>query len=358
MSSFLRFLAFRLLSALTTLILITAALYAIMMMTPPEVRAELYIPKGLDVNRMSEAQYKSYIEKLIQRYGLDDPYPVQYVRWAANLVQGEWGYSPTMGQYVLGSLLARTPVTVELTLYSLLVFIPAGIFFGVIAGWRRGQAPDYVFRFAAFIAATIPIFILAIVLMAIFYVGLHWFPPERLGNDANALVNSPAFVHFTGLLTLDSLLNNRPEVFADAVRHLVLPVLTLSLFHWATLGRVVRVTMIDELQKEYVITARSHGLSEWQIIWRHPFPNVISPALANSALSAASLITGVFVVERIYNFHGMSEIVVNGLLVVQDAPAALGFTLYNVLAVLLIMLILDILGGVVDPRTRERWSAQ
>lgn len=355
---FLRFFASRLLSALTTLILITAALYAIMMMTPPETRAELYIPKGMNIERLTEQQRKNYIDSLVKRYGLNDPYPIQYTRWASNLIRGNWGYSPMMSEFVLDSLLERTPVTAELTLYALLFLVPLGIFSGVIAGWKRGQAIDSLFRLSAFIAAAIPGFILSIVLLAIFYVGLHWFPPERLGTTTNALVNSPSFTHFTGLLTLDGWLNNRPDVSLDAARHLVLPVLTLSLFHWATLGRVVRAEMIDELQKEYVISARARGLSEWQMVWRHPYPNVLSPALANSALSAASLITGVFVVERIYNFHGMSEIVVNGLLVIQDAPAALGYTLYNVIGVLLIMLVLDILRGIVDPRTREKWSAQ
>lgn len=354
MRSFLRFFANRIFSTLITLIVITAILYGIMMMTPPEVRAELYIPKNA---HLTELQMQNYIAHIIKIYGLADPYPVQYFRWVSNLLQGNWGYSLMMSEFILDSLLARTPVTAELTLYSLLFMIPLGILNGVISGWKRAQAADYIFRFFAFIAASIPLFILSLVLISIFYVGLHWFPPERLGITTNALVNSAAFQNYTGLLTLDGFLNNRPEVSIDAARHLVLPVLTLSLMHWASLGRTVRMAMIEELQKEYVIAARARGLSDWQVIWRHPYPNVISLALAHSALSAASLITGVFVVERIYNFHGVSEIVINGLLSVQDAPAALGYTLYNVIVVLLIMIILDLLRGVVDPRTRENWGA-
>jgi ABC-type dipeptide/oligopeptide/nickel transport system permease component len=356
MRSFLRFLANRILSTLITLIIVTAVLYSMMMTTPPEVRAELYIPKGMA--HLTEEQMANYIALIVKRYGLADPYPVQYFRWMSNLLQGNWGYSPMMAGDVLESLLIRTPVTAELTIYSLLFLIPLGIFNGVIAGWKRARAPDYIFRLAAFIAASIPLFILSLVLIAIFYVGLHWFPPERLGIAASSIVNSASFHNFTGLLTLDGFLNNRPDVSIDAARHLVLPVLTLSLVHWASLGRIVRMGMIEELQKEYVISARARGLSEWQMIWRHPYPNILSIALAHSALSAASLVTGVFVVERIYNFHGVSEIVINGLLSIPDAPAALGYTLYNVIVVLLIMIILDIMRGVVDPRTRENWGAK
>lgn len=356
MRSFLRFLAGRILSTTITLIIITGVLYAIMMMSPPEVRAELYLPKNMA--HLTEEQIQKYVALVIQRYGLADPYPIQYLRWMSNLLQGNWGYSPMMSGDVLESLLVRTPVTAELTIYSLLFLIPLGIFSGVVTGWKRAQAPDYIFRLAAFIGAAVPSFILSLVLIAIFYVGLHWFPPERLGIMANTVVNSSTFQTYTGLLTLDGFLNNRPDVSIDAARHLVLPVLTLSLVHWATLGRTVRMAMIDELQKEYIISAKAKGLSDWQMIWRHPYPNVLSLALANSALSAASLITGVFVVERIYNFHGVSEIVINGLLSIPDAPAALGYTMYNVIVVLLIMLILDILRGVVDPRTRENWGGR
>ena len=295
------------------------------------------------------------MQRIIKRYGLNDPYPLQYFRWMSNLVQGEWGYSKTMSAFVLDALLVRTPVTAELTLYSLVLLIPLGLVSGTLAGWNRNQTPDFVFRVSAFIAASIPTFVLSIVLMAIFYVGLHWFPPDRLGYEAKMVVDSPSFITYTGLLTIDGLLNRQFDISLDAARHLILPVITLSLVHWATLGRVVRATMIEEMQKEYVTAAKSRGLSDRTILWRHPFPNVIAPALASSALSAAALFTGVFVVERIYNFHGVSDLVMNGLLVAPDAPTALGYTIYNVVVVMLVMLVLDIFRGVVDPRSREDW---
>jgi peptide/nickel transport system permease protein len=355
MISFLRFILGRLLIAFMTLFFITAILYGIVMMTPPETRAELYIHANLD--RLSDQKRQEYVQKIIHQYGLNDPYPVQYFRWIANLAKGEWGYSPTMNENVLSSLLSRTPVTAELTLYSLLLLIPLGLLIGAVAGWNRNERSDYAFRATAFVGSSLPTFVLALVMIAIFYIGLHWFPPDRLGYQASQVVRSPGFIPLTGLLTIDGLLNGHSDVSLDAARHLVLPVITLSMFHWATLGRMVRATMIEEKQKDYVTAAKARGLSDRAILWRHPFPNTVAPALTSSALSAAALVTGVFVVERIYNFHGVSELVLN-LLAIPDAPATLGFALYNVITVLLIMLLLDIIRGIVDPRAREGWVAQ
>ncbi len=358
MRLFFRYLLARSFSALMTLVIITAILYAVVMMSPVEARAQIYIPSGANLDRLTNEQLQQYMQQIIERYGLNDPYPVQYTRWMANLLRGEWGYSPRLRGPVLDALLARTPATLELTVYTLLLLIPLGLTMGALAGWNRNRGPDYVFRASAFVAASIPSFVLALVLLSVFYVGLHWFPPERLGYQASAVVNSAGFIQYTGFLTLDGLLNQRFDVSLDAARHLVLPVLTLGLVHWATLGRVVRSSMIDELHKEYIMAARSRGLSDRKLLWRHPFPNVIAPALASSALSAAALVTGSFVVERIYNIHGVSEVVMSGLLNLPDAAAALGYTVYNVIVVLAVMLALDILRALVDPRAREGWETR
>ncbi len=356
--SFLKFIFGRLFFAMVTLTIITAILYAIMMLQTPEERAYMFIPKNANLTRLTEQQLRNYIQRIIEQNGLNDPYPVQYVRWASRLLQGDWGYSMNTSSYVLDDLSARAPVTIELTMYTMLVMIPTGLVSGAIAGWKRNRALDYIFRISAFVGASFPSFILALVFLAIFYVGLYWFAPERYGIQTSMIVNAAGFRHFTGLLTIDGLLNGRIDVTLDAFRHLVMPVVTLSLVHWATLGRVVRAIMIEESQKEYIVTAKSKGLSDNRILWRHPFPNILSPALASSALSAASLVGGVFVVERIYNFHGVSEIVFNGLLVARDTVTGLGYTIYNVLMVLVVMLLLDILRGIVDPRARAEWAAE
>jgi len=302
---------------------------------------------------MTEEQYQQLIDKIIKHYHLNDPYPVQYYYWLTSLVQGNWGYSPTLQEDVLTGILRRTPATAELTIYSILLFIPLGLVSGVIAGSKQNNGADHRFRLTAFIATSLPPFILALFLLAIFYVSLRWFGPERTSLQTSFLIRSDEFRQYTGLLTIDGLLNGRPDVSLDALKHLVLPVFTLAIAQWATLGRVTRATMIEELQKEYVVAAKARGIPQRGIIWRHTLRNAIAPALTSSLLSAALLLTGVFVVEIIYNFHGISEVAVRSMEFTPDAPAALGFAIYSVIVVLIMMFILDIIQSALDPRIRE-----
>ncbi len=352
MSPILRFLFSRLISIPLTFVVITSVLYAGVMLSPPETRATLYLPKRLS-SRMTDAQFENLIQQIIERHHLNKPFPVQYVSWLSSLFSGTWGYSPTLQDDVLSALLQRTPATAELALFSLLLFIPFGLFSGVLASTHYQRAGDSLFRLLAFVATSFPTFILALVLLALFYVSLRWFPPERLGMEIGFVVTDPGFHNYTGLLTIDGLLNSRMDVTLDALRHLVLPVFTLSLAHWATLARVMRVSMLDEYGKEYILAARARGISQRSVAWKHALRNALAPALASTALSAATLVTGVFVVEIIYNFHGVSDLIVRGLTTTPDAPAALGFAVYSVLVVLVLMFVLDLVQVIIDPRFRQ-----
>lgn len=352
MPPLLQFILQRLFFAVFSFLIITAVLFGGVMLTPAEERAALYLPKSLP-QRMTEAQYANLIQVAIEQHDLDAPYPVQYLSWLGKLASGAWGYSPTLREDVLGSMLRRTPATLELTLYSLLLFMPFGVLFGVIAAAAVHRRPDIYLQFAAFIATALPPFILALFLLSIFYAGLQWFPPERVGLAINFVVQDETFHQYTGLLTVDGLLNQRLDVTLDALRHLVLPVLTLSLYHWATLQRVTRAAMLDELGKDYLLAARARGVPTRRVIWRHALRNALSPTLTSSLLSAASLMTGVFVVEIIFNFHGVSEVITQGMRVAPDASAALGFAIYSIVAVLGLMFVLDVLQAVFDPRYRE-----
>jgi peptide/nickel transport system permease protein len=349
-----RYLIRRLLAVPVTLLVVTAVLYAILMQTPPEVRAQLY----LSPTERQRGNLLQLIPQAIERHGLNDPYPVQYGRWLGNLVRGNWNYSPSLQADVLPGLLARTPVTAELALSTLLVFVPLGILAGALAASRQGRAPDHAFRAVAFAAPAIPPFVLGLVLLVVFYTGLRWFPPGRLSLPAQVVVQSPAFRTNTGLLTLDGLLNGRPDVALDAARHLVLPVATLAITHWATLGRLTRASLLAELRRDYATAARAHGVPPGRVLWRHAFPNAAGPAFASSTLAAASLLTGVFVVEIIFDLHGVSEVVVSWLrsplasMRILDLPAVMGFAVYSVLVVQALMLGLDLVQAALDPRFR------
>ena len=186
-------------------------------------------------------------------------------------------------------------------------------------------------------------------LLAIFYVGLHWFPPGRT-SIVEISLKSSTFKTITGLLTIDGLLNGRTDVTLDALRHLVLPVFTLTLAHWATLGRITRAAIISEKGKEYVTAAFARGLRQRSVIWRHALRNATLPALTSVILSTASLLTSVFVIERIFNLKGLSELVTTSMTRTPDAPVALGFAVYSVLIVMPLMFILDMTKAIIDPR--------
>jgi ABC-type dipeptide/oligopeptide/nickel transport system permease component len=145
-------------------------------------------------------------------------------------------------------------------------------------------------------------------------------------------------------------LEGRPDITLDALRHLVLPVFSLSLIHWATLARVTRALIIDEKEQEYILAARARGLHPRHIMLRHAFPNVVPSALTSSALSASQLIMGVFIIEQIFDLGGVSALITRSIFNAPDAALVMGFAVYSILLVIPLMVVLDILKVLVDPR--------
>ena len=352
MPPFLQFVIRRFLVIPVSLLVITMILYGGVMLTPPEARATLYYPPKMNPN-MTEEQMLRFQETIIKRYHLRDPFIVQYGYWLQSLSEGTWGYSPSLNESVLPALLRRTPITLELAIYSLLLLVPLGLASGVIAGWRRSGVFDGFFRAFAFLGTSTPSFILALALLSVFYINLGWFAPGRYSLNVGLELSGDTFKQITGLLTIDSLLNGRPDIFQDAWKHLAMPIFTLSLYHWATLARIARASMINERSKEYVLSARARGIPERRVVWRHAFRNMLTPSLTSIALSATSIVTGVFVAEIIFDFNGVSDVILSAMSGIPDAPAALGFALYSVLMVLVLMFVLDVLQAALDPRVRE-----
>ncbi|MEZ4518973.1 MAG: ABC transporter permease [Chloroflexota bacterium] len=351
MSNLVKQIGLRLLFVPLTLIIVTAGLYGIVMMAPAEERAELYLPPRLP-RTMTAERFEAVINDIIEENGLNDPYLVQYAHWIGNLLHGDWGWSPTFNEDVFTLLKKRLPVTAELTFYSVLLLVPIALASGVVAGWRAYTPVDRGFRALAFVSTSIPPFILGLFLLAIFYVGLGMFPPGRTGIYSLNMSTSD-FRTITGFLTIDGLLNGRPDVTIDAFKHLVLPVFTLSLLYWATISRVTRVSMIEEKSQEYLVAAKAKGLPDRTLEWRHAFRNATVPAFTAMILSAAGLVTGVYVIESVFDFKGLSELVTKGFFAAPDAPLVLGFAVFSVLLVLPIMLVFDLLRTLIDPRLRE-----
>ncbi|MCC6189844.1 MAG: ABC transporter permease [Anaerolineales bacterium] len=347
----LRFALSRLAYVGVTLLVVTGTLYALLMLAPPEARAALYVPPNVRIG-LDPAIMDRRIEAIVREHHLRDPFPIQYGYWLWRLARGDWGWSPTLRTEVLGALAQRAPMTAELTLYSMLLIIPLGLLSGAWAGWQVDSQGDRAFRALAYLAASVPAFILGLILLSVFYVGLRWLPPGRTNAIDVIRIAGSSFRWVTGLLTVDGLLNGRPDITLDALRHLALPAISLSLTHVALVGRITRAAMSEENAKEYVIAARARGVPRRRVLWRHALRNAIAPALTSLSLSAAQLLTGVYIIEAVFNLPGVSSLLIRSLQQVPDLPLAVGFAVFSVLLVLPVMLGLDALLALIDPRLR------
>ena len=136
---------------------------------------------------------------------------------------------------------------------------------------------------------------------------VQWFPPGRLSEWANAVVSSGEFRSYTSLLTIDALLNGRIDVFWDALKHMVLPILTLSYLSWATFLRVTRSSMLEVLRQEYVTTARAKGLPERDVIFKHAQPNAMISVVTLAGFTVVGLMGGVVITETVFDFPGIGK---------------------------------------------------
>ena len=185
----------------------------------------------------------------------------------------------------------------------------------------------------------------------VFYGKLHWFPPGRYDLTTDMLVHSETFRHWTGLLTLDCLLNGEWQGFLTVAKHMVLPATTLLYISVALLLRITRSTMLEELSKDYVRTARAKGLPESVVIRKHALANALIPVVTLSSLMFIGLLGGVVITETVFDFPGIGRW---GVQAAQqlDIPGVLGSTLLAAFLFVLANLVSDLLYAVVDPRIR------
>jgi peptide/nickel transport system permease protein len=182
-----------------------------------------------------------------------------------------------------------------------------------------------------------------------FYAKLRWFPPGRISDWASVVVLSPTFHRYTTLMTVDALLNLRFDIFLDALRHLVLPILTLSYLNWALLLRVTRSSMLETLRMDYVTTARAKGLQERAVINKHARPNALIPVATIGGAMVVSLLNGVVITETIFDYPGIGSAAARAALQL-DVITVLGFILFNGFILVVANLIIDILYVFIDPR--------
>ena len=306
-----------------------------------------YITPGLP---MSAEALRSLKEEL----HLDQPLPVQYLYYAADLLRGDWGYSRTAAEPVIAALLERLPATVELAVAAVLLSTAIGVPAGIVAAVRRDRAPDIAVRVVSITGISFPVFWLGILLQLVFFyyagqMGLPTLPSRGRVGDLVAL--EYPLVPVTGFYLIDSLLRGNLPFFLDALRHLVLPALTLSLIGLATVVRIMRASMLEVLRQDYILLARSKGLPLRTVLLRHALRNAITPVLTTAGTTLGILLGGAVVVETVFSWPGIGRLAAQGILN-NDVVLVVGFTLFVATMMVLVNLAVDILYAVIDPRVR------
>ena len=338
---------------------------------------------------------KTMLELQIERLGLDKPVTEQFVIYLENLLAGDWGESTSYNRPTSEVVRDAAPVTLEMTLFALLIAYPIGITLGILSAVKQDQTFDQISRFLAIAFVSLPIFWLAMMLQL--YIGTgsdvggicdpifgtdggclpiygrhdaaltypdrtsalcdtvisgiacypSWYPS---GGSGFHLVDS-WFVTDEALDSIHSDYASNSLLFKDTLSHLILPSLTLGIASAGSLLRYMRASLLEVMNEDYVRTARAKGLSESRVIIVHACRNALIPILTILGFSIGGAIGGAVLTESIFAFYGMGNVAVDAIINL-DYSVLMGVTLITAVIFLLSNLIVDILYGVVDPRVR------
>ncbi|KXH80968.1 oligopeptide ABC transporter permease [Sporosarcina sp. HYO08] len=270
--------------------------------------------------RLTEVQK----QVLYERYGLNEPMAIQYVKYLGNIVKGDFGVSFQFdGRAVTSIIGERIGVSAVLGAQSLIVGTVLGLFLGIIAALRHNTFIDYGAMIIAVLGLSIPNFVLAGLLQYWIGVRLQWLP----------------------------------VAFWDGFAYSILPTIALSAFVVATMARFMRTEMLDVLGNEYITTARAKGISELKVVLKHGLRNAMIPIITILGPLTVALMTGTLVVEKIFSVPGLGEQFVKSILT-NDYPVIMGVTLFYSFLFILVILIVDLLYGVIDPRIRLAGGGQ
>ena len=280
------------------------------------------------------------------RWGLDRPLPERYAIYIGNLARGDLGTSFRTKRPVARDLIERLPATLELVAGAMIFGTVVGVALGVVAAhWRNGPI-DHGARLVALVGSSVPVFWSGLLALYIFSVQLGWLPGA--GRLSPALRPPPTA---TGFYTIDAALAGQWAVMADAAAHLALPIVMLG---WAVLGiisRMIRASMLDVLNQDFVTTARAKGAGPLRVLLRHALRNALLPALTIIGFTFAYLITGAILTETVFSLPGVGAYAVDAARAL-DHPAIIGVTLLGAVAFLSANLATDLAYTLANPRIR------
>ena len=311
-----QYLARRLLQMIPLLLGISIIMFALIQAAPGGPEAVFY-ENGRFVNPELAESYR-------QRLGLDQPLPIQYVKWLGAALTGDFGYSFSAVRPVRDMIGERLPATMELMLtafiFAALIAIPLGIFSAV----RQYSLLDFLGTGFSFLGIAMPVFWFGLILQLLFAVKLGWLPTSGRETVGNATL-------------------------LDQARHLIMPGIVLSLVYIAGWSRYMRASLLSVIHKEYILTARARGLRERSIIWVHAVKNAMIPVVSVMALDLAGLFSGAVITETVFAWPGIGRLFIQATFS-RDYPLMMGVLLMGSFMVVAFNLLADLVYGWLDPR--------
>ncbi len=334
----------RLLLLVPVILGVTLLIFSVLQILTPYQRASAFATNPQDLRPEN-------INRTIERYHLNESVWLQYQIWMGQILSGNLGVDRN-NKPVTVVLIQRAPATIELAVYSGVVIVLGGIWQGTIAAKRKDRMADHLTRVLAISGWSLPTFWLGLLLLAFFYGGMGWFGVGAVSDGVFLHTDDPStFTRYTGLYTVDGILNGDWFVTWDAIQRLVLPVFTLSFVSWAIITRIMRSSMIEALGRDYVKFARAKGVPEPVVVRRHARRNALIPVATVSGFVVAGLLNGVVITETVFARPGIGEYAASAA-VNLDITAVLGFTLVNAFLLVITNLVVDVMYAYIDPRIR------
>ena len=300
----------RFLQLIPVLIGITFLSFAMMRLAGSDAIIELYGDKGAVAEEIIEAKRAEL--------GLDKPFLTQYLAWVGGMLRGDMGVSYVSGKEVFGTFISKLPATLLLTALSIVMTVVISVPLGVLAAVRHDRFTDYFLRFFSFVGNSMPNFFVALLLMQIFSIKLKWFPVISKGLS---------------------------------VQSAMLPTLTLAIAMSAKYMRQVRATVLEELNKDYVIGAKARGVRNCVVLWKSVLKSSMLTIITLLALSIGSLLGGTAIIESIFMWDGVGKLAVDAI-TMRDYPMIQAYVVWMAIIYVMVNLITDLLYHALDPRIR------
>ncbi|HHY77343.1 MAG TPA: ABC transporter permease [Clostridiales bacterium] len=288
------------------------------------------------------------IQKAREHLGLDKPLIVQYWRYLKDCIKGDLGYSLRTHQPIKEELKAFIPATLELVIIAFIFATIIGIPLGIYSAKMKDQLLDHLSRLFSIGAVSLPTFWVGLFLQLIFYNKLELLPlGGQVSNEIKILYEIP---RVTGMLLFDCILTSNWVVFFDALKHYILPCITIALYPIGLVARMTRSALLEVLNEDYIIAAKSYGLKDRKVLWVYALKNTLGSTAIVLTLSLGYTLVDTFLVEAIFSWPGLGNYVATAVTTL-DYPAIIGVTIFSTACYVILNLVADIIIAL-DPRVR------